>query len=44
MTKLKKEWNKILDDIFALNQKAVKEDDEEIKSKTCYILDIYAED
>ena len=40
MSELEKEYEKILDSIYKLNQKAIKENDEERKSKTCYLLEI----
>lgn len=40
MKTLIQKYNKILDDLFKLNQEAVKKRNNSIKSKTCYLLEI----
>ena len=40
MKTLKQKYEKILDDLFKLNQEAVKKKNNPIKEKTCYLLEI----
>lgn len=38
--KFKKEFNKIADELFDINQRAIKENDKDAKSFSCYLIEI----
>lgn len=39
-TKYKKRFTKIVDELFKMNQQAIKDEDEEAKAISCYLIEI----